>query len=181
MKKSYKLSKKIKKNSSLDSDNNLILVYKENKKLFDQLNKIKKEEKLESKKFVQVIKENILIPISIFKNSSPLESLVKYLKENIGLSLHEIASLLKRDERTIWTTYNNALNKNISLDASSKVVIPVNIFEDRKLSVFENLISYLINEEHFEMNELSRLLNRDYKTVWTCYNRAKVKENEKLT
>ena len=178
MEESDKLSKKKAGRPILDSYKNLLKIVKDNKKLLDKAISLKENYKLTDKDFLEIIKENILIPISIFKNSSPLESLVKYLKENIGLSLHEIASLLKRDERTIWTTYNNALNKNISLDASSKVNVPVNIFEDRKLSVFENLISYLINEEHFEMNELSRLLNRDYKTVWTCYNRAKVKENE---
>ena len=47
-----------------------------------------------------------LIPVSIFQTSklSILATIVVYLKEKF--SYHEIAVLLKRDDRTIWTVYN---------------------------------------------------------------------------
>ncbi|MDD5177986.1 MAG: hypothetical protein PHT54_01745 [Candidatus Nanoarchaeia archaeon] len=63
-----------------------------------------------------VIKETrINIPISIFTNSklSALESVVAYLKEKSRFSFKEIAVLLKRDTRTIWTVYNRARKKNV--------------------------------------------------------------------
>jgi RNAse (barnase) inhibitor barstar len=63
-----------------------------------------------------VIKESkINIPISIFTNSrlSALESIVVYLKEKSMFSYKEIAVLLKRDARTIWTVYNRARKKNV--------------------------------------------------------------------
>lgn len=53
------------------------------------------------------------IPVSIFVNRklSALEVLVSYLKERYSLSYHEIAILLKRDDRTIWTVYHRAQKK----------------------------------------------------------------------
>ncbi|MDD5331321.1 MAG: hypothetical protein PHE43_00675 [Candidatus Nanoarchaeia archaeon] len=63
-----------------------------------------------------IIKESkINIPISIFTNSklSALESIVVYLKEKSRFSFKEIAVLLKRDDRTIWTVYDRARKKNV--------------------------------------------------------------------
>lgn len=63
------------------------------------------------------------IPISIFSDKfSAYESLVKYLKEELELKFSEIAEILKRDQRTIWTIYsrsgkkvglNRGKNKNV--------------------------------------------------------------------
>lgn len=55
------------------------------------------------------------IPISIFSGTklSALESLVAYLKDEFSLSYHEIAVLLKRDDRTIWTVYQRAIKKHV--------------------------------------------------------------------
>lgn len=42
---------------------------------------------------------------------SVLEVLVEYLKDKKELSYHEIAVLLNRDDRTIWTVYNRVKKK----------------------------------------------------------------------
>ncbi len=49
----------------------------------------------------------------IFKDRSlsVLESLVFYLKEVKKYSYHEIAVILNRDDRTIWTVHNRAIKK----------------------------------------------------------------------
>ncbi|MFA5142492.1 MAG: hypothetical protein WC471_06005 [Candidatus Woesearchaeota archaeon] len=53
------------------------------------------------------------IPVSIFNSDlSILESIAVYLKDNSGLSFHEIGGLLHRDERTIWTVYSRAKKKH---------------------------------------------------------------------
>ena len=54
------------------------------------------------------------IPVSILKNrkKSVLENLVFYLKQNFNLTYHNIAILLNRNDRTIWTVYQRALKKN---------------------------------------------------------------------
>lgn len=55
------------------------------------------------------------IPLSIFSNKklSALEVVVSYLKNKFPLSYHQIAVLLKRDDRTIWTVYQRARKKEI--------------------------------------------------------------------
>ncbi len=57
----------------------------------------------------------IWIPVNIFSNTklSALEAIVSYLKEEFSLTYHEIALMLKRDERTIWTVYQRARKKNV--------------------------------------------------------------------
>jgi DNA-directed RNA polymerase specialized sigma24 family protein len=54
-----------------------------------------------------------LIPTEIFKDRtlSVLEAIVEYLKEQKGLSYHEIAEMLNRDDRTVWTCYHRAKQK----------------------------------------------------------------------
>ena len=58
------------------------------------------------------IKEKVpedTIPVEIFSgNLSPAEAAVKYLKENAGMRLRQIALSLGRDERGIWGSYARA-------------------------------------------------------------------------
>jgi len=55
------------------------------------------------------------IPIETVRDRtfSILESVVKFLKEKRALTYHEIAVLLNRDDRTIWTVYNRVKKKNL--------------------------------------------------------------------
>jgi len=66
------------------------------------------------KKFV-IKKTGFWIPVNIFSNTklSALEAIVSYIKEELSLTYHEIALLLKRDDRTIWTVYQRARKKNV--------------------------------------------------------------------
>ena len=70
-------------------------------------------EKKYPKKFL--IKEaKYWIPISIFSEKfSAYESLVKYLKDGLELKYCEIAGVLRRDQRTVWTIYNRTKEKNV--------------------------------------------------------------------
>lgn len=60
-----------------------------------------------------VRKSEITISYVIFQERklSVLESLVKYLKEHYKLRFSEIAVLLNKDQRNIWTVYNRAKKK----------------------------------------------------------------------
>ncbi len=53
------------------------------------------------------------IPLEIFRNRvlSVLENITCYLRLEMGLNYHQIAVLLRRDDRTIWTVYNRSLKK----------------------------------------------------------------------
>jgi len=55
----------------------------------------------------------IKIPISVLSDRSlaTLEAVVVYMKDTLNLTYHQIAELLNRDDRTIWTCYNRAAKK----------------------------------------------------------------------
>ena len=60
------------------------------------------------------VSKEVLIPISIFKveGLSALETICKYLKEELDLNYSKIALLLNRNDRTIWTVYQRAKKKH---------------------------------------------------------------------
>ncbi len=61
----------------------------------------------------QSLPESVPIPSSVFRDRSlsVLEAMVEYLKDQQHLTFHEIAVLLNRDDRTIWTVYSRAGKK----------------------------------------------------------------------
>ncbi|MFH1770128.1 MAG: hypothetical protein ABH828_01075 [archaeon] len=108
------------------------------------------------------------------------------MKEEKNLSYHEIAILLNRDDRTIWTAYSRVQKKRRTTEAASyskaqKLKIPSTIFRDRSLAVLEAAVEYLKDEKKLSYHEIAQALNRDDRTIWTVYYRAKQKRrnNEK--
>ena len=152
-------------------------LYNKNKDVITSIVKLQITSKINDNKLIRLINYEglISIPISIFKNHSPLEALVKYLKESLNLSLSEISRLLNRDQRTIWITYNNAKKKIKEFSVSGKILIPINIFHNRSLSILENIVYYL-HQKEISLNKISNVLNRDYKTIWTVYDRTRKKQ-----
>ncbi|MBS3097695.1 hypothetical protein J4209_02760 [Candidatus Woesearchaeota archaeon] len=59
----------------------------------------------------------LTIPFSIFKDRelSVLEVITEYLKDKKQLTYHEIAFMLNRDDRTIWTVYDRVRKKRKAL------------------------------------------------------------------
>ena len=116
----------------------------------------------------------MFLPISIFnKRLSSLETIVKYMKDNLKMHFNEIAKALNRKPSTIRTTYTNA-NKKFSwkLDVSdTTVVIPVDIFKDRSRSVLKSIVVYMKDELKLSFKKIAELLKRNYKTIWTVYNK----------
>lgn len=135
--------------------------------------------KEEFEKIVSKAKKEIEIPISAFNNDelSILECVCRYLKEGLGLRYCEIASLLNRDERTIWVVYNNSLKKRKKklVFRKSKILIPVSKLEDRKFTVFEGITLHL--KDHYNLNyrKIGELLRRDERNIWAIYQRARKK------
>jgi hypothetical protein len=59
------------------------------------------------------------------------------------------------------------------------LVIPSHVLRDRKLSALEAIIEYLKEVRKLSYHEISKILNRDERNIWTLYNRAKKKrEND---
>lgn len=123
-----------------------------------------------------------LVPLSIFQDRrlTPLEAVIKYLREKRKLSYHSVASLLQRNVRDIYKTYAHAFDKSSLIEVKSvhTLLVPVSIFADRRLSALENLVLYLKENLKLSYRQISVLLNRNERTIWTVYQRARQK-NEK--
>jgi DNA-directed RNA polymerase specialized sigma24 family protein len=120
------------------------------------------------------------IPLSILKNNSSLESIVLYLKEVLRLRFSDIAELLNRNQRTIWVTYTNAKKKKIlfNLENTSQLNLPLSMFTSRNFSILETIVFYLRTTYTLTFNQISELLGKNYRTVWTVYKRALKKLNK---
>ncbi len=125
---------------------------------------------------------SIKIPSSILKERSLgiLEVVTKYLKEHHNLRYNEIASLLNRDARLIWTTYNKVKQKfSEKLEVNEDCTwIPISIFTDRRFGPLEAVCKHLKEKHKLSNCEIADILGRDDRTIWTCYNRIKNKSND---
>ena len=150
----------------------ILIPIKEKYKLtFDDLKELLDEKLIQPK-------EEVSLPISIFNSKlTVLESVAKYLKEEKNLSLHEISRAIKRDERNIWHTYENAKKKHPEklILENVKFWVPVSIFSDSKLSALETLVSHLKSQLNFSYHEIAVLLSRNDRTIWTVHSRSKKK------
>ncbi|MEM3374017.1 MAG: hypothetical protein QXE31_02230 [Candidatus Woesearchaeota archaeon] len=142
----------------------------------DSLKKKSKEELIQLIIHYSILSQSdIQIPVSLFCNDAPpLESLVKYLKEEKNLSIKEIAQKLNRNIQTIFTTYRNAKNKKINFTYGFSV--PLSIFSKKKYSILESLVGYLKEICNMKTSEISKILSRDIRVVHVHYTRYKTKQ-----
>jgi len=142
----------------------------------------RKKKKKTKKKLI----ENLTLPSAIFtKKLGCLEAITKYMKDNLKMSYSEIANILNRNERTIWTAYKKAIEKEpetINLERTIMLlpiiklekillVFPTSIFENKSLTTLESIIIYL-KENGMKYSEISKLLNRDQRNIWTIHSKA---------
>lgn len=131
-------------------------------------------------KSLQEPHEGIKIPISAFNNDtlSGLETIAKYLRENMLLSFKQIAELTNRSNIALAVTYRNAKRKRGERlnEEVSPYALPVSVIKDRNLSVLENIVSYLKDNFALNYHQIALLLNRNDRTIWTVYQRARRKK-----
>ncbi len=124
----------------------------------------------------------ISIPCEIFRQGlSGLEAIVKYLKEQHSMQYSKIGSLINRDQRTVWVTYNKAKSKQIFFKENNScptVSISSDVLKNRELSVLESVSLYLKNLG-FSVKKIALILGKNEKTVWTVLSRAKKKLDKK--
>lgn len=116
------------------------------------------------------------IPLSIFHSSlSPLQATVLYLREHLNYKNKDIASLLNRSSQVIWSTYNNARKQDVSLTIDHSQKIPFRPCIRDNLTILEGIVCYLRDERNLRYSEIASLLNRNERTIWTVYRRARQK------
>lgn len=119
-----------------------------------------------------------MVPVSIFGNDvlTPLEALVKYLRENRGMRFAQIAPIAGRDQRNIAATYHRAKEKEpeLLLELPVRHYFPLKLLQDRRLSVFEHVVAHL-QRQGLTLSEIAAITRRDQRTIWTLAHRAKMK------
>ena len=154
-------------------------------RFISSFNNLDKDEKIDLLAFLVMSLEEksskVLIPVVIFDNEklSTFEALVKYMKEVLKLKFVRIAYLLNRSDKTIWAIYYKARRKMPSPFSSvtSDIEIPIENFSNRKFTIFESLAVYLKNFG-LSNHEIALRLQRDDRTIWCVYDRAKKKKGE---
>jgi predicted DNA-binding protein (UPF0251 family) len=115
-------------------------------------------------------KPEVKIPISIFKKElGGLEAVVKYMKENLDMKYSEIANLLNRDQRTVWTAYSKAVAKKPQKLRARGFTVPLAVFTEQA-TVLKAVIRHL-RKRSMKYSEISKLIHRDERNVWTICNR----------
>ena len=126
------------------------------------------------------ISENMPLPIEVFDNDSlsALETVTKYLKEELNLRFKDIAIILNRNQKTVWDAYRNARNKmelKFKIKKNNGFSVPSYVFKDRSVSFLEALVEYLKDNLDLRYCQIASFLNRDDRTIWTVYHRVKIK------
>lgn len=119
------------------------------------------------------------IPVSIFDNDKLgcLEAIVKFFREEYRLPYKEIARLLRRRAPSLVCSYTFAkkkLSTRLPVDWEG-YIIPTSVIGEHGLSVLESIVWHLSTKYHLRLREISRVLRRDSRTVWTVLNEAKKK------
>ena len=131
------------------------------------------------------------VPVGIFRSGlSPLEAVVRYLKDILDYNHCDIARILNRDETTIWTTYKNSLKKSQKMVVdfelrdidfgrlkikNEEMIIPISVFSARELSILESLCLYLKETFNLNYRNIGEIVLRNERTVWTVVSRARRK------
>jgi hypothetical protein len=163
---------------SIDSNRDGSLRIEDLKLVSETYNLLSKRYDLSCDEFEQILKrkyDDIVIPVSIFNNKTgSLETVVKYLKENLRIRLIDISKILGRSYSTIIVSYGKSTKKYpkrfIVLD--SRYHVPISIIQRSKLSILESIVVHLKENYNLKFSEIARLLQRDQRTVWTAYSRA---------
>ncbi len=122
--------------------------------------------------------KEIFIPVSVLNTGlSCFEAIVKFLRENLEIRNKDIAVLTGRNERSISTTYHVASMKSNGkfIGTSYQYYFPLSILKDRTKGVLESICYYLHNDASLSINEISELLGKNYRTVWTSIKRFETK------
>ncbi len=140
------------------------------------VNELKEKYDLSEEEISELTQTRKTIPVEIFSTEiGCLEALCKYLKENKNMSYHEIAEVLARDDRTIWTAYKKACEKRPAQFAASGegLSVPLKIFKDRTKTVLESLVVHLKDVRGMRHTDIAKLIKRDQRNIGTSYARVK--------
>ena len=126
------------------------------------------------------LSEDIYVPSCIFsKELSSFESIVKFLKENYGLSFVEISKLMDKKKQSVWRAYKLASSKQKGSLNVTNLYYPVPITEFEKgNTILESLVLFFKEKYHLTNAQISALLQRDDRTIYTVIARNRRKHEK---
>lgn len=129
----------------------------------------------------QEIKQEITIPLSIFSSKTPpVEALCSYLSNSQKMSYREIAILLGRNEKSIWSIVKKSKQKKPSLKNSSKALekyfLPLSVIQNNSHTLLENIIIYLRTTYKLKNPQIAKLLHKSPNSIAVLAKRAREKE-----
>lgn len=118
------------------------------------------------------------VPAGLFGTDlAVLEVLALFLKDVHNLRHTDIAELLGRDERTVWSSYQRAKKKNVSVtDTDGRIRVPLTVFVDTPLSLTEALVVHLKEDEGISLKDIAQLLNKSQSTINVLHARQRRKQ-----
>jgi DNA-binding CsgD family transcriptional regulator len=123
---------------------------------------------------LQPSEEKVLIPISIFNTKlTALESVVKYLRDDLGYSNAKTAKMLMRSSQTVWITYRNATRARpgrVTILKSDND-LPLEIFATKE-SILAAIVAHL-RKRGLTYSSIAKSLKRSPRTIATVSNRTK--------
>jgi hypothetical protein len=142
------------------------------RKLDDTVKELYSEDPINSRIIFE--KEQFLPDYIFSKKLSSFESIVKFLIENCGLTIKRTSILLQKSNKNIWYAYNSSKKKYSKKFTEKKpnILLPLGALQDTDFSVLENIALYFKNTVGLRYSEISRILKRDQRTIWTVYSKA---------
>mgnify|MGYP000507102108 CR=1 FL=1 len=126
------------------------------------------------------VKQEYSIPLSIFSHHlHPAEALCKYLKEKEGLNNQEIAVLLNRHQKSVWSTYQRArqkMRKKFSIK-NEQYHLPLSIFNNRSYSLLESVVQYMNHTHKLSNKQVAKLLGKSSNSIAVLAKRAREKDD----
>ncbi len=148
------------------------------KQLLQQLQKNNGLQLPELIQIFQEAKQEQLIPLSIFSSRLyPAEALCKYLHEQEHFSYHEIAVMLKRNERSVWASCQRARKKLRSafIVKDENYLLPLSLFQNPFLTLLESVVLYLHTAYNLTNPQIATLLHKSPNSIAVLSKRAREK------
>lgn len=128
----------------------------------------------------EIEQDELPIELLTIKKLSNIEAIVKYLRENQQLSYKKIGEKLNRKPMTLAVSYKKAKEKMPEkIIITKKETIPFQSFNN-ELSILESIIIYL-QKQGLKQIQISKLTQKNPRTVWTTIQRANEKINSAKT
>lgn len=114
----------------------------------------------------------------VSRNLGKLKNLDENIVSDIELFLDDITAKHDLNTNDIIKILREIRQKKAEKNLQS--LIPISVFSSKKIGCLEALVRYLIDVCGLKKSEAAKLLNRDQRTVWNSYDKARIKSADAI-